>query len=269
LKEISYQVIVVDDAPTDGVVDALCREFLEVKVIANPSPDGPARAYNAGLRHLGFPAYILVMHDSAEVSAGTLARMVGYLKDHLSTAGVVASRIDPGHAVHSQSVAIIEPASRRPQRPRRVRIVSTTCALVRGEVFFDVGLYDERLRACHEALEWSLRARRKGYSFTFLPEARVIHHPSSVSPQNRSADLANRLVDTLWVVYKHAGRRWATVFYGVLRLLSKWFEFWWRGDRDALRQIDDVRMQTLYGRIRAENQLPLQLSRESANRDVT
>jgi GT2 family glycosyltransferase len=257
LKEVDYQVVVVDDASTDGTVEAVRREFPEVSVIANHSDGGPARAYTVGLRHLGFPTYIMVMHDSVEVSAGTLARMVRYLKEHLSTAGVVGSLIDPDGRVQFQRTDIVELVPRRHRRLHLSTFVGTTCAIVRGEVFFDVGLYDERLRVLCGDLDWSLRARRKGYRFAFLPEARVIRHRSMGSRENRRTIVAERFVDNLWLTYKHGGRRWAIVLYGLQRLLAKWFEFRWRDDREALRQLGEATasMKDLYRRFRAENQL--------------
>lgn len=272
LKQVDCQVVVVGDVPTDGPVELLRREFPEVSVIAVPSDGGPARTLNAGLRHLGFPTYILVTQDSVEVSAGTLAQMVRYLREHPSTAGVVAPRIDPDGSVHPRRRAIMDLMPRRlPQRPQPITLVGMTCALVRGSVVFDLGLYDERFRAHHEALEWSLRARRKGYTFTLLPGATVISRGGVDSRRHRAASAADRLVDTLWLVYKHGGRRWATVLYGAQRLLAKWFEFRWRGDREALRKLGDATacMQDIYRRFRAENQLLLPLLPGSGNREIT
>lgn len=257
LQDIECQVVVVDNVSPDRTAEAVRREFPQVTVIANASNDGPSRGFNVGLRHLGFPSYVLVMHDDAEFSAETLARMVRYLKEHMSTAGVVASLIDPDGTVQFQRTAIVELVRRRPRRPRLSTFVGTTCALVRGKVFSDVGLYDERLHVHCEDLDWSLRAGRKGYRFAFLPEARVIHDRSVGSRQNRRT-VAESFVDDLWLAYKHGGRRWATVLYGLQRLLARWVEFRCRNDREALRQLGEAmaRVEALYRRFREENRLP-------------
>jgi GT2 family glycosyltransferase len=271
LKEVDYQVVVVGDVPTDRSVEVLRREFPGVNMIAHPSDGGPACAYNAGLRHLGFPSYILVTQDSVEVSAGTLAQMLGYLREHPSTAGVVVPRIDPGGSVESPRRAVMDLMRGRPvQRPQPITLIGTTCALVRGSVFFDLGLYDERFRTHHEAFDWSLRARRKGYRFALLPEATVVSRRGISSRRHLAASTADRLVDTLWLVYKHGGRRWATVLYGGQRLLAKWLEFRWGGDPEALRCLHDAtaHMQGIYRMLRAENHVPLQLLPRNANRDL-
>jgi hypothetical protein len=140
LKDVEYRVVAVDNASTGGTIEAVRGESPRITVLADASNGGAARAFNAGLRELSFPSYVLVMHDDAEFSAGSLAGMVGYLREHPSAAGVVASLMNPDGTVQPQRMAIVELMPQRPQRPRRVTFVGTTCALFRGEVFFDVGL---------------------------------------------------------------------------------------------------------------------------------
>jgi GT2 family glycosyltransferase len=259
LQGVACQVVVVDNASTDGTVEAIRREFPQVSVIASAANDGPARGFNQGLRQLHAPNYVLVMHHDVEFATGTLDRMVTYLRQHPSAAGVVASLTDPRGAVQVQRLAIVELIPRRTQRPQLISFVATTCALVRGEVFFDVGLYDEHFKFQKEDLEWSLRAKRRGYRFAFLPAARVIHHSEGGMRQNRPEISADLFTARLWLVYKHGGRRWASAVYWIQRLLAKWSAFRWRDNREALHLLGDsmARMENLYCGFRAENARPL------------
>jgi len=235
LEDLGYQVVVVDNTSTASLAEAIRRESAKVTVTTGASNGGLAGAFNVGLRELGFPSFLLVMRDDTELSAGTLARMVSYLREHPSTAGVVASRIDPDGA-----------------------IVGTTRALVRGEVFFDVGLYDNRFSSCHEDRDWSMRAKRKGYTFAYLPEARVHHHHRNEPRRLGPARFAERAVDDLWLTYKHAGRRWAVLLYWVQWMRARWLALRWRHDRDALHQIGEAMAQAtdLYRRFSEENRRP-------------
>jgi GT2 family glycosyltransferase len=256
LKEVESKVVVIDTTPTGGAREAIRTEFPQVTIIDRPGTEGVARALNEGLRHLGFPTYVLVMRSDIVVSTGTLGRMVSDLRGRSSAAGVVASLMNPDGTAQSQRMAIVELMSQRPQRPQRITFVGTTCALIRGEVFFDVGLYDERL-AYYEDLDWSLRAKRKGYKFVYLPEARAAHHRSGGVRRNEPA-FTDRSVATLWLVYKHAGRRWASLLYWAQRIQAIWRARRWRHDQPALRQINEARVQaeTLYRRFCEENRRP-------------
>jgi GT2 family glycosyltransferase len=256
LKDVESQVVVVDTTPAAGVREAIRMEFPQVTVIASPETDAVARALNEGLRHLGFPTYVLVMHSDVEVSTGTLARMVSDLRGRSSAAGVVASLMNPDGTAQSQRMIIVELMPHRPQRPQQVTFVGTACALIRGEAFFDVGLYDERF-SYHEDLDWSLRAKRKGYKFVYLPEARAVHYRSERVGRNKPA-FTDRSVATLLLVYKHAGRRWAGLLYWAQGIQAGWLGRRWRHDRAALRQINEARVQAenLYRKFREENRRP-------------
>ncbi len=258
LKEVEYRVVVVGNALPDSAREAVRRQFPTVAVLANASNDGPAHRFNLGLRYLGFPSYVLVMHHDVEVSPGTLATMVGYLREHRSTAGVVACRTNPDGTPQVQRMAIVELVPRRPRRPQRSTFVGTTCVLMRGDVFFDVGLYDEGFRISSEDLDWSLRAKRKGYRFISLPDARVIHHHDMRERPDGPGILAERFVANLRILYKHGGPRWAAAVYWAQRLRVRWVAFRWRNDSEALYQLNEamVRMDNSYRRFREENRLP-------------
>ncbi len=129
---------------------------------------------------------------------------------------------------------------------------------MRGEVFFDVGLYDDRFSSCHEDRDWSIRARRKGYTFAYLPEARVLHHHRNQARRVGPAGFAERAVDDLWLAYKQTGRRRASLLYWVQRMRAAWLALRLRHDRETLRQIREAMVQTneLYRRFSEENRRP-------------
>src|SRR5207249_4276348 len=160
---------------------------------------------------LNFPCYILIMHDDVEFCTGTLARMVSHLRTHPSTAGVVGFLTNPDGTIQRPQRTTFVPWPKRDLGGRSwFTFVGTTCALVRGDVFLDVGLYDERFRFCREDLNWSLRAKRKDYKFALLPKARVIHYQRDESRKHQPTVLAESLVANLWLWYKHRGRRLAS-----------------------------------------------------------
>lgn len=269
LPGVECQIVVVDNASTDGTVEAVRREFPQVTVLQRPTNEGLARANNAGLQWLGFeggdltaparlPDYVLVMNNDVEFLDGTLGRMVGYLREHPDVAGVVASLWNPDGTPQFQRIETLEVVPRRPRRPRPISFAGTTCTLVRGLVLWDVGLYDDRFYFFNDDLEWALRARRRGHRFVFLPEARVIHYGSVGMKQNRPAIFADLPAANLWYFYKHAGPRWAAVVYGVQRLQG-WLQSWrGRGDPQAAAQAREAvsRMQRLYRRLREADAPP-------------
>jgi GT2 family glycosyltransferase len=257
LSEIDWGVVVVDSGSAERTVDAVRMEFPQVTTVPNGSTDGLAHGFNMGLRHAGAANYILAMDEAAELTAGTLAKMLSYLRTHQHAAGVVAALTHPDGATPLQRLSLVELMPHRIRRPRLASFVGTSCALVRADVFSDVGLYDERLKVHHVALEWSIRAKRKGYEFAFLAEARVTYHQGPQLHRER-ASFAEHLAANQWLVYKHAGRRWAVALYWTQRLWAKWLSFCWRHDSEALQQLHDAvaRMDEVYRRSGEENRRP-------------
>ena len=281
LAGVEARVVVVDNASTDGTAEAVRREFPWIELVERERNDGPAQGFNAGLRRLGVtvwgadgwlagaapvadsegdgpPDYVLVMNNDVELAPGSLARMVGYLRAHPDVAGVVASLLNADGTKQFQRMDVLELVPRRPRAPKPVTFVGTTCALVRGAVLWDVGLYDERFYFFNEDLEWSLRARRKGYRFVFLPDVEVVHHGSVGMRQNRRAIFADLPAANLWYFYKHAGPRWAAVVYGVQRLQG-WLQAWRERDNPQMAaQVHEAmaRMRSLYRRLRQADAAP-------------
>lgn len=240
LAGVDVQLVVVFPPSLDHLEEVVHRVFPHATVLAALSQGGRARAYNTGLRHLGFRDYVLVAHESVEVSPATPATMVRHLREHTSTGAIVASRA--GWGIFTES----------------------TCAMVRGEALFAVGLFDERFRSTCEDFDWMLRARRKGFAVTLLSDAGVTDHRRRISAPDRFA-MADHLVVSLGFVYKHWGRRWATADYWRRRLLIWWLRVvWWR-DREAIRHLNEAgaALHVVYSRFRREDELPQRLPPEA------
>jgi GT2 family glycosyltransferase len=258
VQKVEYRVVVAAMGSTDATVEAVRREFPQVTVLTSAADAGLPCTLNSGLRALDFPSYVLVTHDDVELATGTVDTMVSYLRAHPQAAGVIPTLANRDGTVQRQRIGIVDPAPRRPRGPRMVTFVDTTCALVRGTVFFDVGLYDERFPTHYADLDWSVRGRRKGYTFAFLPEARVILHHRAAAGRDGPAAVAESLVADLRFLYKHRGRRWAKALYAAQRLRARWLAFRWRHDVDALRQLNEavVQLEGLSRKMRDENRSP-------------
>jgi GT2 family glycosyltransferase len=258
LQKVEYRVVVAALVSPAAMARAVRREFPQVTVLTSAADEGLPRALNTGMRSVGFPSYVLVMHDDVELATGTVDTMVSYLHEQPLAAGVIAAHTNPDGTVRRRRMGIMDLAPSRPRGPQVVTSFDTTCALVRGAVFFDVGLYDERFPAHYAALDWSVRGRRKRYTFSFLPEARIVlHHRAAVGPDGPAA-VTESLVAKLRFLHKHGGRRWAKVLYAAQRLLARWLAFRWRHDREALRQLNAtvVQMEGLSRKMSDENRRP-------------
>jgi GT2 family glycosyltransferase len=215
-------VILVDNASSDGTVDAVRGEFPGLELIENPSNLGFAEGNDVGIRRaLAVGAdYVLVLNNDTEVDSGFLTPLLeeaGRRPD----AGALSPKIlfaDPPDLIWFAG-AEYDPRSgyngrhrgyRQPDDGRFDSVVETgrvcgAAMLVPREVLDKVGTFDADLFAYSEDTDWSLRAREAGYRHYVVPASRVWHKVSAASGGESSPtalyyDLRNALV----VAERHA-----------------------------------------------------------------
>ena len=216
------EVIVVDNASTDGTAEAVRREFPAFHLIENPSNLGFAEGNDVGIRYaLARGAdHVLVLNNDTEVDRGFLAPLLEEA-ERRSDAGALSPKIlfaEPRDLVWFAG-AEYEPRSGYNGRHRGYRerddgrfdaVVETgrvcgAAMLVPREVLEKVGVFDPELFAYSEDTDWSLRAREAGYRHYVVPASRVWHKVSAASGGESSPtalyyDLRNALV----VAERHA-----------------------------------------------------------------
>lgn len=190
---LSHEVIVVDNASTDGSQDMIRNSFPDVKLIANTDNRGFAAANNQGLEIATGDKLLLLNPDTI-----ILDRAIDVMSDWLDThpdVGCVGCQVfedpktiqltcfaDPGPL----SLAVIEFGLRRlfswPEyggwdrmTQRDVDVVSGMFMMVPRPVFEKVGLLDDAFFIYSEEADWCRRIRDAGWRCVFAPEARILH----------------------------------------------------------------------------------------------
>lgn len=235
-------LMMVDNASTDGSVDAVRREFPAVEVVALGENRRFAGGNNEGVRRAlaaGAAAIMLINNDTeadpgmfepllaaldADPGAGAAAPLILFAapRDRIWYAG--------GHCVPALGLA-----AHRGLRARddgRFRAVEATgyltgcCLVARREVWEKVGLLDERYFIYAEDADWSLRARAAGYGLRFVPEARLWHKVSAASGAASPWKIYQRLRANLTLFARHArgiGRlTWLPCFAAQQVALAAW-----------------------------------------------
>lgn len=193
---IPYQVVVVDDASTDGCCGFLGDQPYSVMPhlkLVRTSRLGAANARNAGADTAA--GEVLVFCDAhVTVPPDWLTRF----KEDFSLRGVwglspgIASLADPGAVGYGQTWNRRLEAKwlPRPAGMTSVPLLPGGCQAFRREAFFRVGGYDRGFRVWgHEDEEISFKMWLFGYSLFVDPEIKVLHifrpsHPYPVTMDN-------------------------------------------------------------------------------------
>jgi N-acetylglucosaminyl-diphospho-decaprenol L-rhamnosyltransferase len=199
-KRLSVQVIVVDNASTDGSVPMLRSEFPQIELIANEENLGFTRGNNQGLS-ISDGRCALLLNPDTEVLGHALGEMVAYMDMHPAVGALGPQLIYADGRVQSSrrrfpglDTAFLEgtflqqsfPRSRvdRPEdETQEVDWLVGACLLMRRKTLDQVGPLDERFFMYSEEMDWCYRAKGQGWKVVYLPAARVIHHEGKSSEQ--------------------------------------------------------------------------------------
>jgi len=206
------EIIVVDNASTDGTVERLEREHPDVRV-ARTAHDryGACETFNIGFK-LARGDAIAIMDDDVEATPRWLELLEARLRSEPPTTAMVSSRvIEPGMPEAYQAA----------EQARGAYYASTFrgCGtLARREVMEHAGWYDERFFIYGN--ERDLAARVLGLGYRILQDpAPVIHHatPFGMKAGKRSLYFHVR---NFWL-YAFKSCAWSEIGRAVLRLAAK------------------------------------------------
>lgn len=155
-------VIVVDNASSDGTADMLREEFPEVQLIARDENIG-APAWNDGFER-ATGDWVLILDDDCYVPPDALPKAMVAARDH--GADMVSFRV----------VSTLDESWVFSDKYRTGLFTFWGCAcLVRTSVIHELGGYDREMFIWGNELEFSMRFYDRGYRHLHLPEVTALH----------------------------------------------------------------------------------------------
>jgi GT2 family glycosyltransferase len=186
------RVIVTDDASGPEHLAALRRIRGVDLVVESTSNDGFAANVNRGLRQTDPDRDVVVLNSDIEAlprwleclqyaahrrpGVGIAGAQLQYPDGRIQFGGTVRNRDKPEWFDHRYR---FKPVGWGPADQSSPAIAVTgACMYVRREVLDRVGLLDEAYAMAYEDVDWCLRAWQAGFTVSYFPAARMIHHES-------------------------------------------------------------------------------------------
>jgi GT2 family glycosyltransferase len=256
---VSWEVIVVDNASTDGSQEMVRQEFPAVKLVANSSNLGFAAACNLGARSSS-SRYILFLNPDTLVHPRTLTSAVKFMEDHREAA-IMGCRTIGGDG-RIQPTAFDFPAPFRMfglfsglnrflkitrlkdlSRIRRPDYVQGSFFFIRREIFEKAGGFDENFFMYAEDVDLCLRIRHSAGKVFYIPHMTITHYGSG-SAVDSLKSLESYIQSLILLYVKHRSSRDLRRLRRAMWLGLFFREFLWAGQtilklrplkRDALR----------------------------------
>jgi len=232
---VKFEVILVDNASTDGSAEKLEKIFVDQKdfrVIRKSKNDFLAPAYNRGFQK-SRGGIVIFMNNDLVVTKDWLTELLKAFGDpRVGIAGVSLLSYDQpkqidhqgcnlnflGYATRINAGKVFKPK----QSIRQVFFVPGAVLAIRRDLFEKVGRFDESYEGYYEDVDLAWRARRLGYKAVTAQSA-IVHHRRSWTitkylSNSRAAFLCRR--NRLATLLKNAGGVHLTLMLPIYFLLQ-------------------------------------------------
>jgi GT2 family glycosyltransferase len=193
---LSVQVIVVDNASSDGSAELLKDQYQNIELITNQTNIGFARANNQALtRARG--RYVLLLNTDAFIAPDTLHKTISFM-DANSKCGLLGVKligrdgslqpscryfptpwnlflVSTGAARFFPRTRLVDDMSWDHKSIRECDWVPGCYYLVRREAIEQLGLFDPRYFLYYEEVDHCRRLRHAGWSVCYYPFTEVMH----------------------------------------------------------------------------------------------
>ena len=237
---ISAETIVVDNASTDGSVEATKTQFPGVRVIENDENVGFATANNQAMGECNGD-YILLLNPDTIIASDALRSLVDFM-NNTPDAGAAGSMLrNPNGTLQPSCYVAPTPARElwrllyldtiyplaeyrmdrwRQNSERKVDIVQGASLIVRREIIEQVGTLDAEYFMYSEDFDWCHRIREAGWQIYWVPQSVVIHFGGQSTNQVATPMFLQLYQAKLRYFRKHHGRLTGLSYKVVLFIIS-------------------------------------------------
>ena len=248
MRDLDAEIIIVDNASSDGSVQALKSEFAYVHLIQNERNLGFAAANNQALR-IAAGQYALVLNTDTLPKPESIKRLVAFAETHPQAGMVGALLLNPDGSfqasfadfpsLRNETLLLLGLAKRllgphfpnhgphESREPRRCDWVQGACLLVRRDALPAIGLLDEGYFMYTEETDWCARCWKAGWEVWFTPQARIIHYGGQSAARQPAAKRRQLYASKARFFRKHRGTLASVCFRVIVQMTSTLKLIYW------------------------------------------
>jgi hypothetical protein len=195
-SSIAHEIIVIDDASSDGTAEFIKENFPEVHLIRNSRNEGYARSVNKGVR-FSKGDFIFLLNNDTRLTEKTIDRLYSCLLQHKDAGAVAPLLFYPDGRLQISCRRFPTPIALILEKLRFNHLGSfykwklteeehlkggivlqpmASALFIKRECWNSVGPFDERFSIFFNDVDWCYRLYKKNYKIYLCTHARVIHH---------------------------------------------------------------------------------------------
>lgn len=202
VKDVSYEIIVVDNNSSDKSCEMVKKEFPQVKLIANKKNSGFSKANNQGIKASGDSKYILFLNPDTIVHERTIDKMIGFMDSHKDAGAATCKLIMPNGKTddashrgfptpwnslcHFLGLSRIFPKSRifagynlgwmDLNSTHKIDVLAGAFMLVRKKAGEEAKWWDEDYFFYGEDIDFCYMLKQKGWKIYYVPHISITHY---------------------------------------------------------------------------------------------
>ena len=252
----NFEVLVVDNASTDGSVEYLKKKFKKIKLIRSKENLGYAGGNNLGVKKAK-GNYILILNNDIILDKNFLKEIWKH-KDDADILGVKNYYYDKKNIIWAigskinlltMKASLIGNKIQDKGQLDKTQIDYTvgSAMLINKKVIDEIGFLDENYFCYYEETEWQTRARNTGFKISWIPTAKLWHKVGFSTGGGRTPTSTYYLTRNRgyyikkWA--KHKLIAWIfwivevklRIFYGLLKNI-KYAQMSWKGAMDFFKE---------------------------------
>ena len=201
LKNFTSEIIIIDNASSDGSVEDIKNKFPTIKLIANKNNVGFGKANNQGLE-IADGEYIVLLNPDTIVKENTFKNLIDFIQEKPDVGMVTCKVLNPDGTLQLAcrrsfpgpwtsftkvtGLSKLFPKSKlfarynltylNENEINEVDAVSGSFMMFKKNVYNKVGGFDSRFFMYGEDLDLCYRVQSKGYKVYYVPTTEIIHY---------------------------------------------------------------------------------------------
>jgi GT2 family glycosyltransferase len=216
------EIIVADNASTDGSLAMMAANFPKIRVIKNPANKGFSNGYNLALKQVQAEYFVLLNSDIA-VTPNWINPLIEFMESDKQIAACQPKILD----FYNQSLfeyagagggfidkygypfcrgrlfQSLEADTGQYDNPIEVFWASGACMFVRSSLFVEYGGFDDDFFAHMEEIDFCWRLKNAGYKIMYVPFSKVYHIGGGTLPKKSSHKTYLNFRNNLSLLYKN------------------------------------------------------------------
>lgn len=217
---LSYEIIVVDNASSDGSVELVTKEFPDVRLIVSPVNLGFGKANNKGVTESRGENIFFLNSDT--ILLNNAISILHEFLCHNQTAAICGGNLydkdmQPVHSfyrfptIKDEFRALFFPKRNIPyhnfmNHVQKVEYITGADMMIRKEIFTKAGAFDSDFFMYYEETELTWHITQMGYQVFSVPEAKIIHYQGMSSTKKKQPINSQYLLSKFIYFQKIYGR---------------------------------------------------------------